>query len=238
MVLSVVLPVYNEERTIEQVVSDHYNILMSLGRRIEDWEMVCLDDASSDATASILGRLEQEIPKLRVLTHQTNQGIYASFRDLFAAARGTHVYLTASDGQWPASNLAKMFGTLEDGADLVVGVRSNRNEVYGAMRRVISFLFNLLPRMFFGVKTADAGSIKLGIREVFNFGLISHSPFVEAERIIQAQSRGYRVAFVPIEFLSRTAGKERGASWRNVRRSLVDCFRCLGAYGFRLGWPD
>ena len=145
-----------------------------------------------------------------MLTHQTNQGIYASFRDLFRSARGTHVYLTASDGQWPASNLAKMFGTLEDGADLVVGVRSNRNQVYSAMRRVISFLFNLLPRMFFGVKTSDAGSIKLGIREVFNFGLISRSPFVEAERIIQAQSRGYRVAFVPIEFLSRTAGKERG----------------------------
>lgn len=58
MVLSVVLPVYNEERTIEQVVSDHYNILMSLGRHIADWEIVCLDDASSDGTASILRRLE------------------------------------------------------------------------------------------------------------------------------------------------------------------------------------
>ena len=147
------------------------------------------------------------------------------------------MYLTASDGQWPAANLAKMFGTLEDGADLVVGVRSNRNQVYGAMRRIISFLFNLLPRMFFGVKTADAGSIKLGIREVFNFGLISHSPFVEAERIIPAQSpvssdiRAHRNSFAH-------HGKERGASLADVRRSLVDCFRCLGAYGFRSGWPD
>ncbi len=238
MVLSVVLPVYNEQDTIEQVVADHHQTLVSLAGHIGDWEIVCLDDASTDSTPSILRRLEQEIPKLRVLTHPTNEGIYASFRDLFQAARGTHIYLTASDGQWPASNLPKMFGALQDGADLVVGVRSNRSQVYGAMRRVISFLFNLLPRMLFGVKTADAGSIKLGVKEVFQFGLISRSPFVEAERIIQAQARGYRVAFVPIEFLSRTAGKERGASWPNVRRSLIDCVRCLGLYGFRLGWPD
>ena len=233
MVLSVVLPVYNEQSTIEGVIADHHHILLSLGDRIGDWEIVCLDDSSTDATPEILRRLAATVPKLRVLTHETNQGIYVSFRDLFEAARGTHIYLTASDGQWPASNLTKMFATLESGADLVVGVRANRSQVYSLSRRVVSYLFNLLPWMLFGVETADAGSIKLGVREVFNFGLISRSPFVEAERIIQAQSRGFRVAFTPIEFLTRTAGKERGASWRNVRRSLIDCLRCLSAYGFR-----
>ncbi len=234
MVLSVVLPAYNEQSTLEQVIRDHHDALVQLAGRIDNWEIVCLDDASTDSTPSILRRLAQTVPKLRVLTHETNQGIYTSFRDLFQAAQGTHIYLTASDGQWPASNLTKMLEALEAGADLVVGVRANRNEVYGASRRLISFLFNLLPRIFFGVKTADAGSVKLGVREVFNFGLISRSPFVEAERIIQAQGRGYRVAFVPIQFLLRSAGKERGASWRNIRRSLMDCVRCLGVYGFRL----
>ena len=128
-----------------------------------------------------------------------------------------------------------MLAALDAGADLVVGVRPNRSEIYSVSRRAISFLFNLLPRIFFGVKTSDAGSIKLGVKDVFKFDLISRSPFVEAERIILARRRGYRVAFVPIEFLSRTAGKERGASWRNVRQSLIDCFRCVNFYGFGMG---
>ena len=235
MVLSVVLPAYNEQSTIEEVVLEHHRVLGSLGSRFSDWEIVCLDDASSDATPAILKKLAASVPKLRVLTHSSNQGIYASFHDLFASARGTHIYLTASDGQWPAANLVTMLAALEAGADLVVGVRLNRSEIYSASRRAISFLFNLLPRIFFGVKTSDAGSIKLGVRDVFRFDLISRSPFVEAERIIHARRRGFRVAFVPIEFLSRTAGKERGASWLNIRRSLIDCFRCVGFYGWRMG---
>ena len=74
------------------------------------------------------------------------------------------------------------------------------------------------------------------MRAVFKFDLISRSPFVEAERIILARRREYRVVLsFPSEFLSRTAGKERGASWRNIRQSLIDCFRCLNFYGFGMG---
>lgn len=228
MFLSVVLPAYNEQGTIEKVILDHHSVLSGLD--VGDWEIVCLDDASTDSTLAIMRRLVESIPKLRVLAHERNQGIYQSFQDLFEAARGTHVYLTASDGQWPASNLLNMLPALEAGVGLVVGVRENRSEVYGAMRRVVSFLFNLLPQALFGVKTADAGSVKLGLREIFNYDLISRSPFVEAERIIRARREGHEVAFVPIQFLRRTAGKERGASWRNVKRSALDCFRCFASY--------
>jgi len=140
------------------------------------------------------------------------------------------VYLTGSDGQWPAENLLRMMPALKNGADLVVGVRSNRAEVYSLSRRVVSYLFNLLPRVLFGVRTADAGSVKLGLRGIFTLDLISRSPFVEAERIIQARRHGHRVEFVPIQFVRRSAGKEGGASWRNIRRSIGDCFRCFIHY--------
>src|SRR5689334_12962890 len=230
MVLSVVLPAYNEQASIESVIRDHERILRALSAQLEDWEIVCLDDASQDQTLGILNRLEIDIPKLRVLRHEFNAGIFQSFHDLFEAARGTHVYLTASDGQWPAENLLRMLPALKNGADLVVGVRANRGEVYSLSRRVVSFLFNLLPRLLFGVRTADAGSVKLGLRQIFTLDLISHSPFVEAERIIQARRHGHRVEFVPIQFLRRSAGKEGGASWRNIRRSIGDCFRCFIHY--------
>jgi len=230
MVLSVVLPAYNEQASIESVIRDHERILRAMGAQVENWEIVCLDDASQDQTLAILNRLAESIPKLRVLRHEHNAGIFQSFHDLFQAARGTHVYLTGSDGQWPAENLLRMMPALKNGADLVVGVRSNRAEVYSLSRRVVSYLFNLLPRVLFGVRTADAGSVKLGLRGIFTLDLISRSPFVEAERIIQARRHGHRVEFVPIQFVRRSAGKEGGASWRNIRRSIGDCFRCFIHY--------
>src|SRR5579871_2200172 len=159
MVLTVVFPAYNEEASVQKVVLDHVRVLNQLGDAIDDWEMVCVDDASSDRTREILAELAKQVPKLRVLSHTENLGIFSSYADLFSAARGTHIYLTASDGQWPAENLLKMLPAVVGGADLVVGVRQNRGEVYSLSRRAISFLFNLLPLLLFGVKTSDAGSI-------------------------------------------------------------------------------
>src|SRR5579884_3809044 len=122
MILSVVLPAYNEQTTIEQVILDHARELSGLSGHLDDWEILCLDDASTDGTLARLRALEQRVPRLRVLTHETNQGIFQSFDDLFAAARGTHIYLTASDGQWPAANLSKLLIEIARGADLAVGV--------------------------------------------------------------------------------------------------------------------
>lgn len=190
---------------------EHVDALAACQRMISSYEIVCVDDASSDGTPAILERLSARLDKLRVIRPQRNRGISESFAHLFEAARGTHIYMTASDGQWPAVNLEKMLRAVRAGADLVVGVRCNRAEVYGLKRRLVSGAFNLLPRLLFGVKTSDAGSVKFGVSEVFRFNLISRSPFAEAERIIKAQRSGYRVAFVPIQFKPRPGSKDTGA---------------------------
>ena len=231
MELSVVMPVYNEEANLEQAIGEHIRLLERIGHR--DWEILCVDDASKDNSGRILERMSDADPRIRVLRHSMNLGIYESFDDLFRNARGAYVYMTASDGQWPAENLERMLPLVAGGAELVVGVRQNRNEIYGLKRQLISHAFNFLPRLLFGVKTADAGSVKLGRREIFRLDLISRSPFAEAERIIQASQHGYRVEFIPIVFRSRGGGKEYGAKWSNVKKSMRDLYRCWLAYGGR-----
>jgi polyisoprenyl-phosphate glycosyltransferase len=229
MELSVVMPVYNEEATVERAVGEHVRVLERLKQC--DWEILCVDDASIDASADILERLSRADSRVRLLRHRENRGIYESFDDLFRNARGTYIYMTASDGQWPAENLERMFPLLGKGADLIVGVRQNRSEVYGLKRQAISYAYNFLPRLLFGVKTADAGSVKLGRSEIFRLNLISRSPFAEAERIIRAREYGYRVEFVPIRFQPRGGGKENGAKWSNIKGSLRDLYRCWQVYG-------
>jgi hypothetical protein len=80
------------------------------------------------------------------------------------------------------------------------------------------------------VAVKDAGSNKLGKRECFEFDLVSRSPFFEAERIIRARRAGLRVEFVPIRFLARTAGREKGASMKNIAGSVRDLLVCFRAY--------
>ena len=233
MFLSVVMPAYNEEAAIEAVVLDHVRILEQLGGRIQQWEVVCVDDASRDRTSEILHALSVREPRVRVVRNAANLGIFGAFTRCYREARGTHVYSTGSDGQWPPENLLPMLDRLLSGADLVLGVRGNRREVYTIPRRIVSYCFNTLPRILFGVTVLDAGSVKMGVREIFQFDLISKSPFFEAERLIKAARKGYKIDFVEIRFVTRTGGKATGGSWKNVRNSVLDMFRCLAVYGLR-----
>lgn len=234
--LSVVMPAYNEEANVEQVVLDHWRILRDLKDSVTGWEILVVDDGSEDATVSILQGLQQRVPELRVVQNPKNLGIAGALARCYAEARGTHIYGTGSDGQWPAENLVPLASRVVAGADVVVAVRMNRDEVYSLPRRVVSFGFNALPKWLFGVDVRDAGGVKLARREVFEYTLVSTSPFVEAERIMKAHYSGLRIEFVPIRFLVRTGGKAKGASWRNIRSSLRDVIRCARTYGFRRNW--
>jgi len=230
--LSVIIPAYNEEATIERVVLDHAQVLVSVQSKLQDWEIICLDDASTDQTRKVLEGLQSKVPRLRIIHHDTNQGIYQSFTDLAHAARGTHVFQTAADDQWPAENLRRLLEVTEkESCNLVIGVRSNRGEIYSLWRQILSWGFNLIPKLLFGIETKDANSIKMGTREVFTRPLISNSFFGEIERIIETHRSGGRIGYAPIRFLSRTKGKATGAKWKNIFSTVRDLFRFIKARG-------
>jgi glycosyltransferase involved in cell wall biosynthesis len=231
--LSVVLPAYNEEAVIERVIAEHVSVLEELTVAGVEWEIVCVEDGSADHTREALARIQKRVPQLRVILHSQNQGIYASFAHLYREAKGSLIYSTGSDGQWPAEHLKRLLAPVRAGADLAVGVRTNRCEVYSLRRRLVSFAYNRLSELAFGVPIRDAGGVKLGRREMFGFELLSRSPFSEAERVIRAQREGWKVVFVPIDFRARPAGADKGASWRNIFASMRDLVRCVRAYGAR-----
>jgi glycosyltransferase involved in cell wall biosynthesis len=235
--LSIVMPAFNEEASIRAVVEEHVHAARQLPPGIS-WEIVVVDDASLDKTPHILADMQKDVTQLVVERHAVNQGIYRSFFDGYHRSRGDFIYATGSDGQWPAENLLKMYAELSRGADLIVGVRTNRRDVYTPTRRAISYFFNTLSTVLFGVPVKDAGSIKLGARPIFTADLVSRSVFAEAERIVYAQRTGYKVVFVPIVFLPRSGGKATGASWRNIRTASLDLFRAWLRYTFKGTQPS
>ncbi len=228
--LSIVIPVYNEEKNINKVVLDHLKTVDECKHLLKDWEIVCLDDASTDKSLEILQQLAKT-PNIRIIRHERNQGIYLSFDDLFKAAKGDYIYVTGGDDQWPSENLTTLLTSLlANHYDLVIGVRENRHEIYSLWRKILSYTFNLIPQLLYKTKTIDANGIKLGRREIFNLPLHSSSFFGEIERIIEAKKRGYAIGFSPIKFLSRTQGKAKGAKWKNIWATLRDLFKYMFIY--------
>jgi dolichol-phosphate mannosyltransferase len=228
--LSVVMPVYNEEVVLAEVIEEALSTLQASG---VTHELVLLDDASTDRSGSILAEFQQRHPDVvRILRHETNRGIIATCENLYAAARGRFVFINGSDGQWKCAEVTRML-PLIDRHDLIVGRR--RWKRYGFRRRLISGLFNLLPRLVFGVRTYDAGSIKLFRREVLRIPLLSRSPFREAERIIRARKLGYRIGVIDVEHHDRRGGQATGARWRLVAHSVRDLARCFWHLRVRAG---
>jgi len=228
--LSVVIPLFNEEGAIQKVLEDHLRALSEIENEISGFEIVCLDDGSTDGTWDVLQKIKLTCPplQLRLLRNHSNQGITPSFNRLFQESQGAFIYLTAGDGQWPAENLVTLFKERQrTGADIVVGIRQGRREVYNIWRKCLSYGFNILAQALFKIKIKDVNGIKLGRKEIFVEPLVSQSFFCEVERLYLAQLHGFKIAFTPVVFLKRTFGKEHGAKFENVVWAIKDMVRYI-----------
>jgi glycosyltransferase involved in cell wall biosynthesis len=218
---SVVIPVYNEEANVAAALEEAVATLSRLPLRSE---LVVLDDASTDGSGPIIDQWQRRHPEvIRVLRHERNQGIAVTFREAYAAAQGDYVFLNSSDGQWKTAECIRMLD-LRDRYDLVIGVR--RHKHYTLWRKVVSRLFNLAPQLLFGVKTYDAGSIKLFKAEILQIPLISRGVFSEAERIIRAQRRGFRIGAIEVDHFQRASGRATGARFSLIARAVADVVLC------------
>lgn len=228
--LSVVMPVYNEEDALPDVLGEAVASLRSAGFRCE---ILVVDDASKDRSLQILQRFERDNPDLvRVLKHEVNRGIVGACQTLYDNARGDYVFIIGSDGQWKTAEALRMMA-LRDRFDLIVGRRVAKQ--YDWRRKFVSGAFNALPRLLFGVQTHDAGSIKLFRRDVLDLPAVSKGPFREAERIVRASDAGLRIGSIDVEHFNRNGGVASGARIGLIWESLLDLGRCFWHLRVRRG---
>ncbi|HSB10364.1 MAG TPA: glycosyltransferase family 2 protein [Blastocatellia bacterium] len=218
--VSVCFPAYNEEATIESVLREAHELLSRSGL---EYEILVCDDGSADRTGSIAEELARSLPLIRVLRNPKNCGIRQTFERLYRESRKDLVFLNSTDRQWDTRVLFDLL-PLTDQFDIVIASRKRKH--YGLTRGIVSGLFNFIPRVLFGVKTHDAGAVKLVRREIIErFELVSRSPFSEAERLIRAERAGYRIASHPVDIAERLSGKARGVTFHAVTEAGKDVFR-------------
>src|SRR5438046_1826169 len=200
--LSYVFPMYNEIGNLERTVREATEV----GLRITpDLEIVVVDDASTDGSGELADRLATENSHLRVVHHATNRKLGGALKTGFAAASRQWVLYIDSDLPIRMED-ALAAVPLTDHADMVIGYRMNRCE--GLKREVMSWCYNRMIRLLFGLKVRDVNfAFKLFRREVLRqVHLESEGSFIDAELLLGARQAGFRIAEIGMNYYPRVAG--------------------------------
>lgn len=200
--LSIVIPAYNEGDNLINLV---YETLRDAGKIADDFEIIIINDGSSDNTAAVTDDLTRRYKKVRVIHHQKNIGLACAFWTGIKACRKDIILYIEGDGQQPMKDQYRVLEKIES-ADVVLGYRSNRFD-YNFFRKVLSYGFLFLLKLFFNLRYKDVGWSQAYRRKIFDtIRLNSTSPFFCAELVIRAERNGYAIAEAPVSYRPREKG--------------------------------
>jgi glycosyltransferase involved in cell wall biosynthesis len=213
-VISVVVPVFNEERSVALLTDELDSALQPLGLQ---WEVIFVDDGSTDGTFAALTRLHAALDDVVVVRLRRNFGKAAALAAGFAHARGEVIVTIDGDLQDDPAEIPHLLAKLDEGFDLVSGWKSNRRDPLA--RRLLSRIFNGVTAWVSGVHLHDMNCGLKAYRAEVVRGLRLYG---ELHRFIPvlAQHRGFRVAELPVNHRPREHGRSRYGPERYLRGFL------------------
>jgi glycosyltransferase involved in cell wall biosynthesis len=223
--LSVFLPVYNEKGNVEGVVLSTIKVLNDIA---SEWELIIVNDGSTDGTSLILKKLSSSDGRIKIITHQSNEGYGASLKSGFLAGKYPWIAFTDSDGQFDFGEITSFIDKQkETGADLVIGYYKKRQ--VSKVRIITSKVWEYTVFALFGLKVHD---IDCGFKLISKKVIEKISPlesergaFISSEILIKAKKWGFKFAEVPVTHFPRTKGAGTGRNINVIIKSFVDLFR-------------
>jgi dolichol-phosphate mannosyltransferase len=201
--LSLVIPAYNEEAGVRHAVREADD---ALERLAHEYEIVIVDDGSTDATAEVAAEAAWNRPPVRVLSHPVNRGYGAALRTGFEAARFDRVAFTDADCQFYLNDLALLL-PLTERYPIAVGYRADRQDPWP--RRFCSWGYNVLVRRLLGTRVRDCDCALKVFRKEALANLLPRARdfFVNTEMLARARRLGYEVAEVAVRHRPRLHGR-------------------------------
>jgi glycosyltransferase involved in cell wall biosynthesis len=224
--LSYFFPAHDEAENIEALVEE---ALTGLDRLAQRFEIIAVDDGSSDGTAAIADRLAAEHPDVvRVVHHPVNLGYGSAVRSGLAAARYPLICFTDGDRQFRIADLGRLSARLDEAddagrtPDVVAGYRIKRAD--SAVRLAYARIYRATLRVFFGLHVQDPDcACKLFRRETLESVRVeSGGAFLSAELLIKIGESGGIIVEEGVPHYPRTAGRASGADPRVVMRAVRD----------------
>jgi dolichol-phosphate mannosyltransferase len=210
--LSLVIPLYNEEDNIKALQKEITIALSGI-----DYELVLVDDGSTDETVSRIDRSE----RVRIIEFKENCGQSAATYAGVHAAQGKMIALIDGDLQNDPADIPKLLQEIENGADLVCGYRENRKDT--RFKRVQSRIANAVRSRFVGDGVRDTGCTLKIMRKECRQALM---PFTGMHRFIPAliKSLGYKITEMPVTHRARQHGVSKYGFGNRAIRATRDMF--------------
>lgn len=222
MLLSILIPVYNERTVVEQSLAQ---VLASPLPENMDRELVIVDDCSTDGTSDILKRLAEKEPRIRLFRQQVNQGKGAAVRTAIEKANGDFCLVQDADLEYDPSEYSKLLKPLLDGhADAVFGSRylAGGQRVLPYWHSMINKFLTLVSNMFSNLNVTDMETCY----KVFRTDLLKSIPIrsnrfgFEPEITMKVSKRKLRVYEVPISYHGRTYEEGKKIGWKDGVKAL------------------
>lgn len=212
---------YNEAGTIKRVFLETLDVL---GKMSGNYEIILVDDCSSDGSLDIIKALEKEYQGIiKPVYHKENLGIGLSIRDIYFNASKENVVFVPGDGQFDVKELIPYASFA---ADNFIAYYRKENQSYSFFRNSLSFMNKQFNRVFLGLDLRDVNWVKVYKTEVLmNLDLQSKSSIIESEICSKLSALSIKPIEVESKYIPRVYGESKGSSWKIIRKVYAELWK-------------
>lgn len=217
--ISVFFPCFNDERTIGALIHKANTILKA---HTKQYEIIVVDDGSTDGSRALLTQLRKRYPKLVLVFHQRNRGYGGVLRSGLKRAKFDLVFYTDGDGQYDVGELALLLPLMTEDTDVVNGIKIARQDPW--YRIVVGNLYNFFVRNAFGIDIFDTDCDFRLIRKekLKKLSLSCSSGAICVELVRKLQDAGARYRQVSVHHYPREFGNSQFFNWRWIMNTGLE----------------
>jgi len=219
--ISVFFPCYNEQDNVAKVAGQAIRVLDGLRA---DYEVIIVDDGSSDKTAEVAEGIAAGDKRVRVIRHPRNRGYGAALQSGFHAATKELVFYTDGDAQFDLNELPPLLPLMKE-FDIVCCYRMDRKDK--PLRRLNGWLWTKMNNVLFSLNVRDIDcAFKLFKREIFGtITMESQGALIATEILARAVRKGYTITQRGVHHYPRTAGQETGGNPKVIFRAFRELIK-------------
>ncbi|MCK6495956.1 glycosyltransferase family 2 protein [bacterium] len=222
--LTAFFPAHNEVENIGQLVEKTNNVLSGI---VPDYEILVINDGSTDGTRELLDNLVQKVPRLRPIHHEVNQGYGGAVRTGFRNASRDLVFFSDGDGQFDIGEITLFLAEI-DSYDAILGYRINRRDPFH--RKVFAKCWGMLIRILFRIRVRDLDcAFKMFQRSILEgVEFEAGGAMVTVELLAKLRKKNFRFKEIGVNHYPRTAGQQSGGSPKVILRAFKELFKLYG----------
>ncbi len=215
--LSIIFPAYNDGGTIASMIATGK---IAAEQVTDDFEIIVVNDASSDYTTDVLVEMQKRYSELRVIHHEINRGYGGALISGFSAAKKDWTFYTDGDAQYNPLELTKLVDALSIGVDAVNGYKAGRSD--SLMRIFIGRLYHHFVKILFGfrIRDVDCDFRLIPTKIMQEIQLKSFSGSICLEMVKKIEDVGYIFAEVPVSHYERKYGVSQFFNFKRILQTL------------------